>query len=219
MKSFHIARQIGSEKSGKKKAILIALSLMLLLGVCAFPLPAFVKSAQIANQIEGLEKDLVDLEEMSKKHKTLELCLPDSFENTFHQIKASFPYVDNLLTLRNLFLAQASLSNVEVEQCFFSPPVSLGIEVPNKEGISVLGRSDIDFRGKTAYKNLLILTGMLEATELLYSINNIDISFTSTEDTRVSYRLGLKAVYRTKPGHFEEIEEKEKDHSEDLHPR
>jgi hypothetical protein len=166
-------------------------------GTFAFPLPAFMKEVHLDKQMKGLQEQQSELEMMQDRTERLERELPLVMRGLQRQINRSLPCVENLLTLRDLALAQAGATEVKIESCTFTNPASLGFTVPDDDRMCTLASMQMELRGSSALESIHFFVGLLEATELVYSVNNLNITPSSTQIGEIDFRLELTVHFRT----------------------
>jgi hypothetical protein len=133
---------------------------------------------------------------MRSQADLLERELPRVMNGLKQRFNRSLPCVENLLTLRDLALAQAGATDVKIESCTFANPASLGFSVPNGDRMCTLASMDMELRGSSALESIHFFVGLLEATELVYSVNSLNIVPSSTEIGEINFRLELTVHFR-----------------------
>lgn len=196
MKSFRLTREAGSMNKGTKGILIAIPVLAVLLSVCAFPIPAYLKEARWMSHLKDLKEQRRNLFQVQKEIAAIQRNEPEHMERLIPQVNASLPRVDNLLTLRDLLLAQADLCGVEVKQCSLSLPSHMGLEVPNRDGPALLGRVYMEVRGQATLEKLLLLVGFLESTELVYKVIRLNVAFGNLDHDQAQFSLDLVVRFR-----------------------
>lgn len=187
----------GRAGAGHRRGMLVGFAAFIVVaGTCAFPLPAFMKEVHLDRHVEELTDQRRELSSMQQKTADLERELPLVMGALRTRINRSLPRVENLLTLRDLALAQAGATEVKIESCIFTNPASLGFEVPAGDKMSTLASMEMELRGSSALESIHFFVGLLEATELVYTVNSLNIVPSSTEEGEINFRLELTVNFR-----------------------